>query len=114
MEDYRHRPRKNTPHVVKAYDAGSGSYIGRIVDITADGMMLVTKKLCTVGRVMQMRIILPVMVRHKTDVVLEARVVWSESDTNPSFCKTGLHFVNLPGEEGFLIEDIMHKLNLVG
>ncbi len=114
MEDYRHRPRKNTPHVVKAYDAVQGDYIGRVVDITADGMMLVTKENHTVGRTFQLRIILPVMVQHKSDIVIEATVVWREPDANPNFCKTGFNFVNLPGEEGFLLEDVMHKLNLVG
>ncbi len=114
MEDYRHRPRKNTPHVIKTYDAESGSYMGRVVDITADGMMLITKDLCTVGRTFRLRIILPVMMQHRNDVVVETRVIWSEPDTNPSYCKIGLTFVNLPGEEGFLLEDIMHKLNIVG
>ena len=114
MEDYRHRPRKNTPHVVKAYDAEQGDYIGRVVDITADGMMLVTKENFTVGQTFRLRIILPVMVQQKTDVVIEAAVIWREPDTNPNFCKTGFTFVNLPGEEGFLLEDVMHKLNLVG
>ena len=114
MEDYRHRPRKNTPHIVKAFDTENGEFIGRVVDITADGMMLVTDDICTIGRVFQMRIILPVMVHHKTDVNVEARVIWCEPDPNPSYCKTGFHFVNLPGEDGFLLEDIMHKLNLVG
>jgi hypothetical protein len=33
---------------------------------------------------------------------------------NPSFFNTGFRFVNLPGEDGFLLEDIMHKFNLVG
>ena len=114
MEDYRHRPRKNTPHVVKAYDTESGEYLGRVVDITADGMMLVTEDLLTLGRSFKIRVILPVMVQHKTDVTLEASVVWCEPDTNPSYCKTGFRFVNLPGEDGFLLEDVMHKLNLVG
>ncbi len=114
MEDYRHRPRKNTPHIVKAFDTEKGDYIGRVVDITADGMMIVTQDQITVGRVFKLRVILPVMVQHKTDVVIEARVVWSEADSNPSFYRCGLHFVNLPGEDGFLLEDVMHKLNLVG
>ncbi len=114
MIDYRHRPRKNTPHVVKAYDADGGKYLGRIVDITADGMMLVTKGQLTVGRTMQLRIVLPVMVQHRTDVVLESKVVWSEQDNNPSYSKCGFKFTNVSGEDGFLLEDVMHKLNLVG
>ena len=114
MEDYRHRPRKNTPHVVKAYDADGGNYLGRIVDITADGMMIVTKSSQTIGRTFNLRIILPVMMHDKSDVVVEARVVWCEVDTNPNFYKSGFQFVNIAGEDGFLLEDVMHRLNLVG
>jgi len=114
MEDYRHRPRKNTPHVVKAFDTANGKYIGRVVDITADGMMIVTDDGYTLGRVFNLRVILPVMMHQKTDVNVEARVIWCELDNNPSYHKIGLQFVNLPGEDGFLLEDVMHKLNLVG
>ena len=85
MQDYRHRPRHNTPHVVKAFNAEKGEYIGRVVDITADGMMLVTKQLFTVGRTFRLRITLPVMVQHKTDVTVEARVIWCERDSSPGF-----------------------------
>ena len=114
MEDYRHRPRKNTPHVVKAYDASRGGDVGRIVDITADGLMMVAKKPPRIGKVYKLRIILPVMARNKTDVVVEAKVVWCEADADPSFYKVGAQFLNMPGEDGYLLEDVMHKLNLVG
>ncbi|MEN8007918.1 MAG: PilZ domain-containing protein [Candidatus Krumholzibacteriota bacterium] len=114
MEDYRHRPRKNTPHKVKVLMADSGHLVGRVVDITADGMMLVTKDDIKVGKHYEFRIILPVMVHHRTDVTLEARAIWKHSDGNPDYSKCGFKFVNLPGEEGFLLEDVMHKLNLVG
>ena len=114
MENFRHRPRKNTPHVVKAYDNATGEFIGRVVDITADGVMMVTHDLHTIGREFQLRIILPVMVQHKTDVVVEGQVVWCEPDSNPEFCKIGLKFSNPDGADGFLLEDVMHRLNLVG
>lgn len=114
MENSRHRPRKNTPHVVKAYDNTNGDFIGRVVDITADGMMIVTRDLVTTGREFQLRIILPVMVQHKTDVVVNGQVVWSEPDTNPDYCRIGIKFSNLDGADGYLLEDVMHRLNLVG
>jgi hypothetical protein len=40
MREHRRRPRKNTPHHVKVMNHESGRLIGRVVDITADGMML--------------------------------------------------------------------------
>jgi hypothetical protein len=114
MEDYRHRPRKNTPHLVKVLQNETGRTVGRVVDITADGMMMVTQDKIVVGKVYEFRIILPVMVHHRTEICLEAKAVWSKSDGNPNYSKCGFKFINLPGEEGFLLEDVMHKFNLVG
>ncbi len=114
MEDYRHRPRKNTPHLVKVINEDTGKAVGRVVDITADGMMIVTKDKIVPGKFYNFRIILPVMVHHRSDVCLEAKAIWTTPDTNSEFSKCGFKFLNLAGEEGFLLEDVMHKLNLVG
>jgi c-di-GMP-binding flagellar brake protein YcgR len=114
MEDYRHRPRKNTPHLVKVINQDTGETVGRVVDITADGMMLVTKDKIVKSQVYNFRIILPVMVHHRSDVCLQAKSVWITNDSNSDFSKCGFKFINLAGEEGFLLEDVMHKLNLVG
>jgi len=114
MEDYRHRPRKNTPHLVKVINQDTGKTVGRVVDITADGMMLVTKEKFVKSKIYNFRIILPVMVHYRSDVCLEAKSVWITQDSNSDYSKCGFKFINLPGEEGFLLEDVMHKLNLVG
>ena len=114
MEDYRHRPRKNTPHLVRVINEDTDKTVGRVVDITADGMMLVTKDKIVSGKLYNFRIVLPVMVHHRSDVCLEARCIWITPDANSEFNKCGFKFLNLPGEEGFLLEDVMHKLNLVG
>lgn len=114
MEDFRHRPRKNTPHLVRVLDADSGKAVGRIVDITADGMMVVTKEKIVVGKHYNYRIILPVMVHHRSDVCVDAKAIWTKADKNSDFCRAGFKFIGLPGEDGFLLEDVMHKLNLVG
>jgi len=114
MEDYRSRPRKNTPHLVNVINDDTGRTVGRVVDITADGMMLVTKDKIVKGNNYNFRIVLPVMVHHRADVCLVAQSVWVNSDTNPNYSKCGFKFIGLPVEDGFLLEDVMHKLNLVG
>ena len=114
MRKNRRRPRKNTPHLVKALDADNGNPLGRVVDITADGMMLVTENAYDHGTIIRARLILPVMVQARTEVVVEAEAVWCKQDSNPSFYKVGFHFLNLAGEDGFLLEDVMQKFNLVG
>ena len=114
MREHRRRPRKNTPHHVNVIDDESGVVLGRVVDITADGMMVICKKNLQVGRQFQLRVVLPVMVQDRTHLVIHSEVVHCNQDPNPSFYKAGFRFLNLPGEEGFLLEDVMHRFNLVG
>ena len=114
MQKQRNRPRKNTPHNVKVLDQASGSFLGRVVDITADGLMLVVPDHIEAGRMFDFRIILPRMVEGKMDIEVKAEAVWCKRDTNPKFFKVGFRFENLPGNDGFTLEDVMHRMNLVG
>ena len=114
MRKHRRRPRKNTPHLVNILEVGTGRPLGRVVDIPADGMMLVTSEAIALGHIINARLILPVMVQARTEVQVEAEAVWCKKDSNPSYFKVGFRFVNLAGEDGFLLEDVMQKFNLVG
>ncbi|MBU2502591.1 PilZ domain-containing protein [bacterium] len=114
MVDMRRRPRKNTPHLVRALDDESGQVMGRIVDITCNGMMLVTGRSVPLGRRFQVRLNLPVMVHNRSDINVEAEAVWCNQDKNPSFYRVGFKFINLAGEDGYLLEEVMHKFSLVG
>lgn len=114
MKKHRRRPRKNTPHLVKVLDVTTGKPVGRVVDITADGMMLVMENRMEPGRRIDVDIVLPVMVQARTEVQVEAEAVWCKQDSNPKYFKVGFRFVNLAGEDGFLLEDVMQKFTLVG
>jgi hypothetical protein len=114
MVNHRNRPRKNTPHLVRVLDSESGRVLGRVVDITADGLLLMSTNPMDIGRKIRIRVVLPVMVNNRSDVEIDAEIVWSKQDPNPSYFQAGIKFLSLPGDDGFLLEDVMHKLNLVG
>ncbi len=114
MQKQRNRPRRNTPHNVKVLEQESGQILGRVVDITADGLMLVVPNSIELGQTFNFRIILPRIVDGKVKVDVRAEAVWCRQDTNPHFFKVGFRFENLPGNDGFTLEDIMHRMNLVG
>jgi len=114
MQKQRNRPRKNTPHNVKVLEQESGTTLGRVVDITADGLMLVVPEAIETGRQLNFRIILPRMVEGKVEIAVSAEAVWCKQDTNPRYFKVGFRFENLAGNDGFTLEDVMHRMNLVG
>jgi len=114
MQKQRNRPRKNTPHHVKVLDQVTDEILGRVVDVTADGLMLVVPERIEPGRQFNFRIILPRIVSGKMDIEVSAEAIWCKPDTNPDFFKVGFKFLNLPGNDGFTLEDVMHRMNLVG
>lgn len=114
MDDMRFRPRKNTPHHVKAIDDETGKVLGRIVDITSDGMMVLATDMLRPGSRFNVLINLPVMVQNRSEITIEIEIVWCNRDSNPAFFRAGCRFRNLGGEEGYIIEEVMHRFNLVG
>jgi len=114
MHNSRKRPRRNTPHVVKAIDTATMQPLGRVVDVTADGLMIVTEKKMEVGESFSLRLNLPVMIQFRSEIDMEAIVRWTSKDANPKFLRVGFQFVSIDGEDGLLLEEVMHKLNLVG
>lgn len=114
MIDMRKRTRRNTPHLVKVMDHDSGKVLGRIVDITCDGMMIVSERAMTPGEIYTLRINLPQMVQNRSDMILKGEMVWCNQDQNPRFYRAGFKFLNVTGEEGYLLEEVLHKFSLVG
>ncbi len=114
MQKQRNRPRKNTPHNVKVLEVETNKLLGRVVDITADGLMMVVPRAIETGRQFEFRIILPRMVEGKVEIGVNAEAVWCKQDTNPRYFQVGFRFENLSGSDGFTLEDVMHRMNLVG
>lgn len=114
MIDMRNRPRKNTPHHVKVIDNESGQVLGRLVDITCNGMMIVANQAITPGRKFMLRMNFPTMIQNRSDILIESETVWCNQDQNPRFFRAGFKFCNLTGENGYILEEVMHKFSLVG
>lgn len=112
--DRRKRPRKNTPHYLVVVDAEREVPLGRLVDITCDGLMLVSDEFIPYKRHYRLRLTLPRMVDDQSELTVEAESTWSQRDANPNYYRTGFRFLNLSGRDGSLIEDVMLKFSLVG
>jgi hypothetical protein len=113
-KERRKRPRKNTPHVLFVADTEDGKILGRLVDITSDGLMLVTEDAIPTKNYFRLRLTLPRMVEGRSELVIEAESIWCKPDTNPEFYRIGFKFLNLSGQDGSLIETVMHTFTLVG
>ena len=114
MQERRKNLRRNTPHRLNILLAEDGTILGRLVDITTAGMMMVTSQRVLPGRTFAVRIPLPTMVNGRTEIDVNAKSIWSRPDNNPRYFRIGLTFEDLGSEEAYIIQTTLHRLHLVG
>jgi len=83
--------------------------LGRVVDITAEGMRLCGEEPIQTNRTLTFRLALPVTSRGKSEIVFDADVIWCRRAKNPDLYDTGIKLKNLSPEKAEIIEDFMEK-----
>jgi hypothetical protein len=87
--DARKLKRRNLIVYLRVYDRATDSLLGHLVDITREGLMLLSEDPIEIGVVFQLRIDLGESRRLPRYLELEARSKWSGTDVNPRFIDTG-------------------------
>jgi len=114
MRDKRRHQRPKSPHRINVLSATDDRILGRLVDVTAGGLMFLTDREYEEGMVLQLRLPLPRMANGKTAIEVEGPVIWTREDQNPRFQRVGLRFDHLGAEEAYIIETVLQRLHLVG
>jgi len=84
-------------------DEESGKVLGRLADLTKDGIMVVAREPLPTDRLYRLRITVPEGLR---DLSFEARSRWSAQDANADYFDTGFQLLEVePGHA-----DIVHRL----
>jgi hypothetical protein len=92
----------------------TGKPMGRVVNVTSDGLMLVSQTPIPPDRQFVLRLVLPRVVGGKWDLEVDARSVWFRPDDNPNYYRIGFEFRNIGGEDAYLLENVMHTFHLAG
>ena len=93
MDERRKHKRRNSIFYIKVYDKETGKIVGRLVDITTGGMMLVSEKPIEIGTVADFRMPLPEKIRNIEEISFNAQSVWNGPDVNNEFFDTGFQFI---------------------
>jgi hypothetical protein len=114
IKDRRRRARRNTPHYLNVIEADTGKSLGRLVNITGHGLMIVTRSQLSPDREFRLRLVFPRAIHGKDEMVITAVSVYCREDTNPDFYRVGFKFRKISADDTVLLEDIMHTFHLVG
>ena len=93
--DQRGLSRKRLNASLRVFDRRTGHRIGRLVDITMDGLMIVSSEPIEIDSIFQFSMVLPCEIKSSSTVSFTAKSIWCK---NANYSH---HFGT-----GFLIEDM--------
>jgi hypothetical protein len=99
MDERRARKRVYMMFYSRIRDRHSGDLIGHLVDLTAEGLLVVSETPLEIGRVLFMQMELPDDVSDKQFLKFDAQVAWCRKDVDPSFYDLGFQLVDISPED---------------
>lgn len=110
-QELRSLKRRHLIYYLEVYDDDTGELLGNLVDITTEGLKLVSKKPLEARKAFNMRMHLPEGYFEEKVLHFQARSLWSSNDVNPDFYDTGF---TAPDLDSKVKNMIMSLIDLVG
>ena len=90
----RSQKRWNLVHYLRVVKAENNELIGHLVDLTTEGMMLISEQSIPLQQTYNLRMEIPTGDDIPQMVALTAESLWTKKDVNPSFHDTGFKLIN--------------------
>ena len=100
MEERRRLRRRHLYYYSRVFDEDTQQMTGRLVDLTTEGMMLISEKPIDTEATFKFRLVLPKSIEGKKTLTIEAKSKWSRQAANPDLYDNGFQPLNVtPGDE---------------
>ncbi len=109
-KENRKQPRRHLIYYLQVVHSETGRPLGRLVDITPIGMMLISKQALEPGLEIPVRMMLPSRVGQDVPLDLMGQIVWCHKDVNPDYYAAGFRFQSPPPECVLMIQDLIDTL----
>jgi hypothetical protein len=109
MENKRRLKRRHLIYYLRVFDLSNGQLVGHLVDITKEGIMLISEQPLTMDRIYHFRMVLPSEILNKSELTFTSQVVWCKKDINPDFYATGFKLSDILEEDIVVIESLNHR-----
>ena len=107
MKELRKLERDHVSSRLEVYDLDSGQLLGRVVDLHAEGLMLLSETPIELDRTWALQVNLPMTLNGVSEFTLGAESRWKRESIGGQQFWTGLQFTNLPDESRQCIEKMV-------
>lgn len=112
MGENRKVERRHLFYYLAVIDTKSGKRIGHTVDISNEGIMLISEAPITPNTIFSLRMFLPEVIGGSRNFEFSAESRWCKEDVNPDFYNTGFRLLDVPLEGIQVIERLIDKFCL--
>lgn len=108
MRDRRRQKRMHIISYVKVREKSANQTVGRVMDITTEGMRLYGKDPLKPRSRRQFRMILPNVTTGSPEIFFDADIIWCRKDRSADFYDAGVHLIGVTPENRQVIEDFIN------
>lgn len=108
MKEKRKLKRRHLIFYLRVYDKNTGQLVGRLVDITSEGIMLNSENPIPTDTVFQLQMFLPEEF-DKERLDFDAKSIWCKPDVNRDLFVTGLKLLNVANRDTEIIENLIDE-----
>ena len=113
MADKRRLKRWHLIYYLRVFECDNGQLLGHLVDVTTEGLMLVSERRIPNGQEFDLRMEIPTEDGIR-NIPLKTYSVWSDYDINRSFFDTGFELVDPSSETIYQIRELIDELHFDG
>lgn len=110
-EEIRVQKRRNSIYHLKIYDSETGEFMGRLVDMTAKGIKMVSENPLPLSRVYQLQVDLPAGYFMQSTFSFEGKSMWCKKDVNPDYYVTGFFAPGLETANQDIVANLINHLS---
>ncbi len=98
-------------YYLRIFDKDSGENVGHLVDITTQGIMMISEETIPSGKNFFLRMQLPTTITGREVIEFTAHCLWSKKDINPDFYVSGFKINSITTQE---VKTITALINAYG
>ncbi len=109
MSEKRKFNRVHLIHYLRLFDRKTGDLIGNLVDLTSEGLQLISEKPIENGTLLEIRMEFPEEVDGQQELQLNAEAVWCDHKLDPDLFSVGCKLIPVTPTQVTIIRDLIEN-----
>jgi len=110
MSTRRHLARKNFVFYCEVFDGDSGKLLGRMNDLSEEGIMLLGNGPLETGRTYRLKVVFPFELAARSELEFSAECLRCQQDINPDYWDLGFRLEALTPLTRKLVDSLIERL----